>query len=218
MNNKNNEILFMVCEPAPAFETSGYLRAADNFNESDFRPGYHFMHLVRSDPFHCLLLVLDSSALEDLQTQWSEWVHCTICSEYSAFSGYTDRRYLLRFAAHLHLLMDALHCVLDEWLKMQKQRMVAFAGNVLYRYLAEKEDAIRWLLEFTSKYTEDKARIYLWSVLDAVLDNGELFNISRKNLLFDYESLLCMLRAPYHMIALYPALFGIEAGPQPPVS
>ncbi|SDD56153.1 hypothetical protein [Niabella drilacis] len=212
MNNKNNEISFMVCEPDPTYDpgSESYLRGTADFDENDFKPSYHFMHLVKSDPFYCLMLVLDSSALEDLQTGWGEWVHCTVCSEYSAFSEEADRRYLLRFAAHLHLLMDALHCVLDQWSKMKKKRTAAFARNVIYRYLAEKKEAIPYLIEFTSKYPEQKARIYLWSVLDCVLGHGDSFNIPRKNILFDYESLLCMLRAPYAMIRLYPALFGIE--------
>ncbi|MGJ7030503.1 hypothetical protein [Niabella hirudinis] len=212
MNNKNNEISLIVCEPEPIdIPRFGYAPSVTgDFNEDDFKPSYHFLHLVKSDPFYCLTRVLDSSALEDLQATWGEWVYCTVCSEYSAFSEENDRRYLLRFAAHFHLLMDALHCVLGEWSKMKKKKMTGVSRSVTYKYLAEKKDAIPCIPAFSLKYPENKARIYLWYVLDCALGSGESFNIPRKNLLFDYESLLCMLRASYYMLTLYPALFGLD--------
>ncbi|MCF3111363.1 hypothetical protein LL912_21430 [Niabella sp. CC-SYL272] len=212
MNYKNNEILSIASEEEPRFG-SGEEKHQERqayFNESDFQPGYHFMHLVKSNPFHCLMRVLDSTALEDLQAQWNEWVHCTICAEYSAFSDDMDRNFLLRFAMHFHLLMDASHYVVTEWMKMKKKRLFIADRHVIYRYLPEAGTAYQQILGFTNTYSERKARIYLWSVLDCVLGYGAYFKIDPKNVLFDYESLLCMLRGPYHMIRQYPTLFGVE--------
>lgn len=214
MINKNNEILSIVYDPEPVNESEWKkpLEELSGFNEDDFKPSYHFLHLVKSHPFHCLMCVLDSTTLEDLQAQWTEWVHCTICAEYSAFSEDMDRKFLLRFAVHFHLLMDAVHYALNEWLKMKKKKMFAFDKKAVYKYLRETKSAYHQIQDITFKYAESKARIYLWSVLDCVLGYGEHFNIDRKSILFEYESLLCMLRAPYYMIRLYPALFDLEEG------
>ncbi|MCD2423619.1 hypothetical protein LQ567_12660 [Niabella pedocola] len=212
MNYKNNEILSIVSEDAAHFESEEEKHQENQarFNESNFQPGYHFMHLVKSNPFYCLMRVLDSTALQDLQAQWNEWVHCTICAEYSAFSDDMDRNFLLRFAMHFHLLMDASHYAVHEWMKMKKKRLFIADRQVIYRYLPETGKAYQQILGFTATYSERKARVYLWSVLDCILGCGTYFKIDHKNVLFDYESLLCMLRAPYHMIKRYPALFGIE--------
>ncbi|WP_300596376.1 hypothetical protein [Niabella sp.] len=211
MNNKNNEILSIVSDDPRPFESEEE-KHQDRFEESNFKPSYHFMHLVKSNPFHCLMRVLDSTALEDLQALWNEWVHCTLCAEYSAFSEDMDRKFLLRFAMHFHLLMDASHYATREWMKMKKRQLFIADRNVIYRYLPETDKAFQQILGFTNTYAEGKARIYLWSVLDCVLGYGAYFNIDRKNALFDYESLLCMLWAPYYMIKQYPALFGVEDG------
>ncbi|WP_018629703.1 hypothetical protein [Niabella aurantiaca] len=212
MINKNNEILSIVYDPAPIneFDWEKPLEGPSIFDEDEFKPSYHFLHLVKSHPFQCLMYVLDNNTLEDLHTQWSEWVHCTVCAEYSAFSDDMDRKFLLRFAVYFHLLMDAVHFTLSEWFKMKKKKVFVSDKNAVYKYLQETSNAYRQILDITSKYAERKARIYLWSVLDCVLGYGGHFNIDRKNILFEYESLLCMLRAPYHMIRLYPALFDLE--------
>ncbi|MBZ4188518.1 hypothetical protein [Niabella beijingensis] len=209
MINKNNEILFMVCEPDPGYKTSGRSpREIPGFDEDDFNPAYHFLHLVKSHPFHCLSLVLSSSQLEQLQSEWQTWAECAVCAEHSVFSNDNDRKYLLRFSENFRVLMDALHHTVGEWMKMKKQKMALYENDAIYRYLPETGDACRLILGFTERYPEKKARIYLWSVLDCVLGEGEHFGIARENILFDYESLLCMLRAPYHMIRQYPSLFG----------
>ncbi|ANH82525.1 hypothetical protein A8C56_17475 [Niabella ginsenosidivorans] len=202
---------FMLREPDPP----GYSlkekypedEATPDSSAEDFKPGYHFLHLIKARPFRCLMLVFDATSLEDLRNCWNKWTHCAVCASYSAFSENADRHYLLQFAQRFSLLMEALYFVVAQKQKGKKQQQFSPDFNTQNSGLQDPNLASKRIKDFVTCYPKKRPQDYIWSVFECAVADGEDFTIERRNLLFDYECLLCIAKAPYHLLKHYPMLF-----------
>lgn len=180
--------------------------APSTCSKENFRLGYHFLHLVKEHPFHGLIELFDANTLGELQECWNKWTRCAVCVPYSAFSDNTDRRYLLRFAECFNLLIDALHVA-----AVQKKKAEQVIPSGPGSPPTDLQLAYKRIKNFTDRYTERRSQDYIWSVFECATAEGGDFKIERKSLSFDYECLLCIAEAPYHLLKHYPQLF--EANP-----
>ncbi|MBO9618681.1 MAG: hypothetical protein J7539_06540 [Niabella sp.] len=202
MSNKNNKILAKGQEPgAGGFEIEKqHPEDPAKLSEHHFQLRKRFLHFIKARPLYCLWLVFDASTLKELQQIWSNWVQCALCVPYSAFSENSDRRYLLRFNANFRELMEALHEISVQQTKKKGKALFYIDPDTHYKYLGNTATAHQKIREFISGYPQKKAEVYLWSVLECALEEGEAFLIERKNLLFDFECLLCLVKAPFQLL------------------
>lgn len=212
MINKNNKILLKgqaIPPPAIADKEEPAEHSAGQ-QGNNFWPGGYFLRHIKYKPFRCLLLIYDASTLRELSEIWNLWEKCAICAPYSAFSENGNRRYLLQFAEHFRVLTEALHFILVLRRKEKGKKLYAIEQAACYKYAWNRQLACAIISDFARRYSQKRAAAYLWSVFECALAEENIFKIERKNILFDYECLLCMAKAPHRLLKHYAALFEIS--------
>ncbi len=158
----------------------------------------YYLDWMERDPIACLRCIFQFWQDNSIKNVVHDWYLLAVNSEReNEYNEGGNRAMLYTFCGDVHRLAASLYALLygdAGGLASDYEDQLLYSFGLSAEEIAEP---LLVLAGFKSKYSMTHARAELWYLLDAVTSYKGTQRVKSHNILFEYELLLCMIKAAY---------------------